>query len=578
MVPTDRLAQYGGEQVYKNLAQQGKVTPYEPETTAGRYAKTAAEYGAQAVAFPGSIARNAIAYGVVPGLASEAAGDAAKAVAPSYEPAARVAAGLAAGGGMAYALRPSAAERIATRSLTEMHPAERDAALQQAQDLLNEAQARGIPLSTANAIDAASGGRTGLSDLQRHVEATGRMKPFYAEMPAAVDQAGRAAFDTIAPVAPNPSSIGPALGHAAGDEVGAVQGAINQATRPAYQAAEQARVGPQIHQGLTSDPLYAQTLAEIRNNPALNRTIENMPDDAVGVIDLVQRRLRERGENAAVPGHADSGNLMAANLEDARRAPIAAAETATGGDAGAYAAARAAQAQLRQQYLEPLMAGPVGRMAEGDPTTRKAIEAFFPANPVANSQAEVVDALGRLSARNPYAARQLVRTHAESVFNEATQNLMGGPNQGGGAKFAAALRGNPQQAANLDAAIRVLPNGDVVADGFNRFLDVLEAGGRRQAVGSRTAYNAQELAQMGRGGPGEALAKMISTGGLKLPAKTLSTIEEWRQGRNLDRLATLFSDPDAVAAFRGLLNARDPIGPVARLVAIANRGANRERQ
>jgi hypothetical protein len=155
--------------------------------------------------------------------------------------------------------------------------------------------------------------------------------------------------------------------------------------------------------------------------------------------------------------------------------------------------ALADQARLRQQYLEPLQRGPLGKIADKDITTQKAMNALFPANPLPNSAQEIGTAVQALVNRNPNVAGQLVRAHAESVFNEATQALQSGANQMGGAKFRAVLVGNPQQAANFEAAVRALPYGDQRLAGFNRFLDVMEATGTRQNIGSKTAYNAEFL-------------------------------------------------------------------------------------
>lgn len=163
------------------------------------------------------------------------------------------------------------------------------------------------------------------------------------------------------------------------------------------------------------------------------------------------------------------------------------------------------------------------------------------------------------------------------MFIEATQKNIPGANQMGGAKFAAVLAGNPQQAANLAAAVRALPNGNVIADGFGRFIDVLEAMGKRQAVGSRTAYNAEELKGLSVGKKAEVLAKVATGNVLAISKKVEDAMQRWRLGRNLDELDRLISDPNAVPAFRGLLNQSerggDIRGPVARLVAIASSGA-----
>jgi len=393
-----------------------------------------------------------------------------------------------------------------------------------------------------------------LSSMQRVLEGQGQLRGYFAPTEQGVASAGQRTFDAIAPASPNPSNIGPQVGAAAESVVGDVQSAINRQTRPLYQAAEQQRVGPQVQQALVADPVYARALQEVRGNPELNATIAHLPDDAVGVIDLVQRRLRERATNAQMPGQADTSNLRAANLQDARTAPITAAEQVTGGPTGSYATARATQAALRQQYLEPLLNGPLGKLSK-DTTTQRAIEALFPANPVVGSAGEVMDAVRAIAARNPMAARQLVRAHLEGAFNEATQRIQAGPNQWGGANFAAAVRGNRQQAENLAGAIAGLPKGNEILQGVDRFLNILEATAYRQHVGSQTAFNAELLASMKTQGVGKETLSLLAGAGMKFPERAKQAFERWSLGRNADALAQIITDPNGAELFRRLAQA-----------------------
>lgn len=80
----------------------------EPTTTAGKFARTAAEFvpGAAAFGVPGKMAQSVFGLGVVPGLASEGAGEVAARYAPALEPAARLVAPLVAGGVAARAMKP----------------------------------------------------------------------------------------------------------------------------------------------------------------------------------------------------------------------------------------------------------------------------------------------------------------------------------------------------------------------------------------------------------------------------------------------------------------------------------------
>lgn len=540
-----------------NRAMQSVIGPYrEPENVGEKFVESAGRFMPGAAIGPGNVLRNILLYGAVPGVASEAAGQAFKD--SPVEPYARVGAGLVAGLGAAATQRAGSAESLvanATKGATSQE-------IELAENLFIEAQRIGTPISRAEALQAVTSGGTKAGDLQHTVEGMGGMKRFYADRPAQNETAARQAFDTLSPPAQNPSQIGPQAGQAAESVVGGVTQAINRQTRPLYQAAEAQRVGPQVQQALMADPLYAQTLKEVRSNPALNRTIEHLSDDSVGVIDLVQRRMREQADNARLPGQASTSNLAAANFEDARTVPLAAADTVTGSRAatatnpvvaGTYETARNTQQQLRKQYLEPLMNGPIGKIAGQDTTTKAAVTALFPSNPLPNSQAEIGQTMRALSKQRPGVANDLVRAHAEMTFNEAAQRLAaGGFNQSNGAKFAAVLRGNPQQAANLEAAVRALPNGDDIWRGFDRFLDVMEAQQYRQATGSRTAFKIPGVEDLKSGGVLNNAAQVVGGAGIPLSKKVTNAIQNWNVGRNLDEIAHLLTSPDGAQRFREL--------------------------
>lgn len=544
-------------------AQAAKVAPginYKPQTEAGKVAATVGEF-MPGLLSPGTMTQRVIGGVLAPALASEGLGRAAGALSPSLEGPARLAGAVIGGVGGALATRPSTAQAAVAGGMRGID----DATVTAAGQIMQQAHARGVALTWPEAIaQASNGGGRGLTNMQRVVEGSqgggDTMGAFMAQRPAQIDAAARREFGAVAPQSQQPSTIGPAIGRAADDTVQTATGIINRATRPAYQAAEVQRVGPQVQQGLMADPLYAQVFNEVRNNPALNRTIANLPDDSVGVVDMVQRRMREAADNAAIPGQANSGNTIAAAYRDARAGPIAAAEQVTGSRAatatqpaqvGSYEAARAQQEALRQQYLEPLMAGPIGKLANRDIGTRQAIDALFPTNPLPGSAPEIIDAVGALAQRNPMAARQLVRAHVESVFNEATQQLQTGANQFGGAGFAAVLRGNTQQAENLAAAIQGV-GGPQVLQGFDEFLNVLSATGQRQRIGSQTAFNQEAQDVLKRGGALGETANAVATGGIKLPGRIKEAYEQWRLGQNTQQIAQLFTDPNAIAMFRRL--------------------------
>jgi len=567
------LEKFGGHALH-----EASPLAYTPQTGAGKTAENVASFlPGGAIGRLANVGRNVAAFGLVPGIVSEGAGRLFEGT--SAEGPARFAGALAGGLGSAGAMRMGSAERLVQRSTNGVTAAELDAAEQ----LFQRAQQAGQPISRAEAVQAVTQGRTGIGDLQHTVEGMGGMRDFYAARPAQNEAAARQAFEGITPQAAYPSQLGPAIGGSAERIVTDVRQAINRATRPMYDAAGQHLVPRQVHDAMMADPLFAQTVDMIRRDPALNANVRAASDRSVRMYDEVAKQLETRAQNAAQPLNPNANQSVAATTgslgADVKDIAIASDRAAVNGPSS-YEAALANQTRLRQQYLEPLLNGPIGKIAGRDTKTKDAINALFPANPLPNSAVEIGQAVGALSARNPMVARQLVRTHAEMTFNEAAQRLVGGPNQSGGAKFAAILRGNPQQAANLEAAVRALPNGNQIWPGFNRFLEILEAQQFRQATGSRTAFKIPGVEDLKGGGLLNNAMQTVATGGFKWPQKAIQAIQNWNVGRNLDELARLLTDPAAANYFRSIATApsrgQKALALTARLATIANNSSRIE--
>jgi hypothetical protein len=543
---------------------------YKPQTIPGQFAGTVAEFVPGALMGPGGLARNALRFGVAPGLASEAAGQATKGT--DLEPYARAGAALATGVGAAYLGRPNNIGRTVANATEGVTPQQLDAA----ERLFNQAQQMGAPITRAEAVQHVTGGATQLGDLQRVVEGSGRMRDTFAQRPAQNEAAFTQAVRNLEPNPTNaPSTIGPAVGTAAEGAVNDVRGVINQASDPYYTAASTVRLTPQEMARVRALPGYPEASAVVRGDPQLNRTVAHLPEDSVGFLNEVKKQLDIAAQEATGSIRQQPNMQRHAGFTSDAQAVRDAAVRAS----PEYEQALLIQSQSREQFLEPLLQGPLGGIANKDTTTQKAIEVLFPRNPIPNSADEVGTAVSAVAQRNPWAARQLVRAHAESVFNQAARNLQSGPNQFGGAGFAAAIRGNPQQAANLEAAVRSLPNGGQTWTGFNRFLEVMEAQGTRQRIGSQTAFNAEALAELKRGkAVGEAITDLAGLG-VKWPQRIRNTVERWRLGQNTEQLAELFTNPEAGRLFRRLATqpstGNEGAAVVGRLIYLASQPTTR---
>lgn len=601
VISRDAVRAYGSQ-----AAHAGSPLKHTPTTTAGKYAQSGAEFVPAAILGPGNMARNAVALGVAPGLASEAAGQATEGGA--YEPYARAGTAVLAGAAGQWATAPNAAGVAISKAARGATPAQVD----EAERLFEYAQGIGAPLTRAEALQHVTGGATQLGNLQRVVEGSGEMRPFMAARPGQVEDAARAQFGRLGPVSQDPHGIGPAVGATAERTVKDVEGARSRATAPFYRSAasdnvpssEMQQFVGQLDAAIASDKtgIVGGQLQELRSllvdRPATpgvpavpaQRTASPTPNGQIFTtvpgkpakpgtpetyltdienLDRARKYLRDKVGMPQIGAEAitkEQGAAILGQLDALRQRMIAASPD--------FAAGKDIHQVITEKIVTPLMNGPIGKLAQKDLPTKKAISVLFPENPLPGSEAAIGQAVAEVARRRPGAARELVRAHVESVFNEATQRLQSGANEFGGAGFAAMLRGNPQQAANLEAAITALRGGQTY-QGFNRFLDVLEAQGSRQRIGSQTAFNQEVQAGLKTGGTvAEALSSLASVG-TKLPSKINTRIEQWRMGGNVREIADILTNPAAAQLFRQLAttpaNSAKAGAIVARLAYLADR-------
>ncbi|MCJ2038805.1 hypothetical protein MKK55_07525 [Methylobacterium sp. J-059] len=157
--------------------------------------------------------------------------------------------------------------------------------------------------------------------------------------------------------------------------------------------------------------------------------------------------------------------------------------------------------------------------------------------------------------------------------------LVGGEAQGGGAKFAKDIAGTEQQAWNLDAVLRALPDSPAAPVAVDDLMQILRATGTRKPQGSPTDFNAQYRAEIG----GETLLQQgLST--LKTQGRTLLTnagdaSKRAYLGRNNAALADILSAPDSVQQIRAIAprRAETPFADAFMRMAVQAPAAGRAR-
>lgn len=516
---------------------------YKPQTEAGKAAGNVADFVFQGGLGAGSVRQipgAAVKFGLLPGMVSEGAGQVTEGTA--LEPYARVAGALVGGGIGALSSVRSAPGKIladATKGVT-------DAEFTQAQKLMDDARAAGSQITLPEALQQVTNGRTGLADVQRVVEQSRQGGPILRDTMA--DRAGnnaamvdRQLANDLGPLPASPYEVAPKVQSAAKTEVNSVRKDINAEAKPFYQSSEAELVAPQDMAPLMSDPAFAAALKDVRSHEILGPKVAHLPDNSIGVINEVKKRLDDMHSSAMEA--AKPQRQLASALDEGI---TTARDTATKAS-GDYQEALRIGAEGRQTKLNPLERSPTGQLAEAE-TFEKQKQILFAPDPLPGSEKQIGQAVASIVKTDPVAAQNLVNMKIRQSFEEATQNLASGPAQFGGPKFVASLTGNGQQRKNLEAAVKALPNGQVAWDGFNRMLNILEAQGRRQPVGSQTEFNKLLNKDIGSGGVGDVAALMASPG--KWWGAAQDAYQQFRYGKNTELFANLFTSPEAVRELR----------------------------
>lgn len=467
-------------------------------------------------------------------------------------PIARFAGGLAGGLGTGVAatrMRPTGAVLRDVMSNVD------DETARAAQRLITDAKRQGITLTGPEAIAQIRGTASEpLLNVQRVVEQSRGGGPVMSQAMAARPAQNRQAFENVlrqvGPEVADPTAIAPRVQQSAERVINEARQAGNAAARALYEAAEARAISPSQWNNLTANPAIASALARVKNNPQLG--LQNEMPGSVRWLDAAKKFLDE----AAQPGMSATALDRVAAASSARNA--AQLRGAVDVDVPEYARARGIVERNVREVVEPLQRQPIGQLAEAQQFPAQA-RVLFPANPETLTPSLVRQTFTQLNRQDPTAARDLTRQFLQTRFDEITQNLLKGANEFGGAKFAAEIAGNTKQAQNLRAAVESLPNGKEAFKGFSKFLQIMEAQGKRQGGGSMTEFNRQMTEELSRGGNVAGAASTIAS-----PGRLASIVREWYErfqyGRNSEELARLFIDPQAVNKMVALakLNAGNP--------------------
>lgn len=541
-------------------------TLHQPTTTAGEFARTIGEFVPGAAALgPGNFLGNTVRYGVIPGALSETAGQITEGT--DLEPWARVAAGLlgagagaiqaSAGAGAGVPGATGVALGILARNLRGANITR--AEIEAAEALVREAQSIGVPVTWIEAIHRSTNGRVDATMLQSFTESARGGQPvmsdFMAGRPAAAAAAAAREFPNIGASA-SPTALGQVGQEMADFYISRVREQINEVTRPLLREAEGATVDPIAFGRLYNEPLVQEAIREIRASNVYGREVAGFPDDSVAMMQALKVYFEDLASKASGDRINFAASVYGQQATAARQAGVDASPV--------YGDWLTNQTNLRRDYLAPLEGGPLGTIAGTDDLAAQTA-ALFQRNPSPGTAAEVGTAVRALVDVNPDAAASLVRSHVEQVFDQATRDLVRGENQFGPARFVAELRGNSEQAAVIEAALRALPDGAARWEGLDALMRVFEATGARLPPNSRTTFNtAMEGQSTGGTRLGSLGSLMLSP--TKWPRAVSDFAADFRSGRNMAELARIITDPASGPLLRRLAMG----GPLQDMVAVAS--------
>jgi hypothetical protein len=435
--------------------------------------------------------------------------------------------GATSAAGAPYAMRSTAAD-IANKGLRNVTPEQ----IKLAQALQADSARIGSPITGAEAIAQITGNKS-LLGTQRFVENAQDSQPimnqFMVNRPAGQRQAFQSAVQNVGP---KPTSATPLNMQNAATNL--IEGAETSLTR-------------------NNDPLYKQA-GRVNVYPAPAIFANPRIAEAVDAVT----KTAEYGVKGGNPNSFET--LIAAKkyLDDEYSTQMSGA---TGLKKGASAITTSAVNQLNDYLKEnsaqykrgagnyttaiteqigPIKEGPVGQISKG----ADAGQVLMPNKPVALYEQDIKRTVNLLRRKDPEAVPAFVRQQLEANFNEAAQKLQSGENQFGGPKFVANVAGNEQQRKNLRELI-VQGSGMQAYQGFEKFMDTMEAQGQRLPTNSATTFNEMARQEMGGG----VLSKIATP---LQPSRVAKFLEEYQMGNNSKKLAEMLVDPDSVSKLEEL--------------------------
>ncbi len=514
-----------------DLARQAGVPMERAETAPGRLAQT----------FVRNVVGAPVKAALIPSAVSAVGEESLGGIfaGTPLEPYARMVGGIA----LPLALSPFAAksplERMYAESTQRMTPQE----VQAASNLQKQSFQAGMPVTSLEAMQQASGGKTTLPSLQRQVEVTPASAPAMQEFMASRGAQTQKTLESTFPTTAR-EQMGTNVQRAAQAEQRALQKQIVEEGGGAFEAIKGKKIPQSWMKNLENESaVIAEASNAVDTIPAYRDLLKGYESNSIARVEAMRSFLQDKYKTLSGQNPGEVTNEMRI-YDEARRNLLKKADT----QIPDYKTARQEYDAIRERVQAPVRESPIPKLAEtndlprqfGDMFATKAVE-------IGLTPKKVTMAIESLAKTDPTLPKdfltQYMRASLENVQRAAST-------QAGtvGARFVDTIAKNTTQRENLRAAFKGVygDKGNQAVNGLNKMMDILEAQGRRLPSGSPTAEKGM-MAEASVGTIGQTLKQPLSAAG--------NLYQQVFFGQDYNRMAKAMTSPDGVMALEQLAKA-----------------------
>jgi hypothetical protein len=372
-------------------------------------------------------------------------------------------------------------ERMYAESTKRVTPQE----LSSAERLQQMASRQQMPVTSVEAIQQTTGGRTNLPALQRQLEGNPASASLMAEF---IGSRGKETLDTLQKMFPQTSRerLGTEAQRAAERTMAKTQTELS--TSPAGQAYESIKaksIPPSWMKNLENESaVIAEASKAVDNIPAYQDLLKGYSGNSIARVEGMRQFLSDKYDMlAGQAGRAVTGEMRAYN--EARKKLLEKADN----QIPDYKVAREKYFEAKERIVAPVQESPISKIAKDNDVAMQFSEVFAKNPAAVNLTPQKVTMTMKSLAQSDAALpkdflTQYMRSSLEQIESQASRAA--GTT---GAKFANTIVKNTTQKENLKAAFKEVygESGGKAAQGLNNLIDILEAQGRRLPAGSPTA-------------------------------------------------------------------------------------------